>query len=56
MYFLQLGFHPLAVAGSLVQNRNETAQKEKQYTKQHKTIQKHSISKTENKNTKQEHK
>ena len=35
-------------------NRKETAQKEKLYTKNTKTIQKHRIHKIENKNTKQQ--
>jgi hypothetical protein len=38
MYLLQLGLQPMAVVGSLVQNGKETAQKEKQYTTQYKTI------------------
>jgi hypothetical protein len=32
VYLLHWGFHPLAVVGSFVQNRKDTAQKEKQYT------------------------
>jgi hypothetical protein len=33
IYLLQLGFHPVAVVGRIVQNWKEAAQKEKQYTK-----------------------
>jgi hypothetical protein len=56
MYFLKLGLHLVPVVCNFVQDRKETAQKEKQYTKnikQHKTIQKHRILKTkiQNKNT-----
>jgi hypothetical protein len=38
MYVLQLGFHPVAVVGRLVQKqeRDSYIQKEKQYTKQYK--------------------
>jgi hypothetical protein len=35
IYLLWLGFHPVAVVGELVQ-KQETAQNEKQYTKQYK--------------------
>jgi hypothetical protein len=35
VYLLQLGFHPVAVVGKIVQ-KQDTAQKEKQYTKQYK--------------------
>jgi len=46
IYLLQLGFHPVAVAGKLVKKK-----KRQLYTKGetiHKTIQKHRIQKTEN--------
>ena len=43
----------MAVVGRLYTNRKETAQKEKQYTKQYKKIQKHRTYNTENKNTRQ---
>ena len=38
IYLLQLGFHPVAVVGKLLQNweRDSYVQKEKQYTKQYK--------------------
>jgi len=36
IYLLQLGFYPVAVVGNLYKNRTQTAQKEKQYTKQYK--------------------
>jgi len=40
----------------LYRNRKEAAQQEKQYTKNTKTIHRHRVHKTENKNTKQERK
>ena len=38
VYLLQMGFHPVAVVGKLVQKyeRNSCIQKEKQYTKKYK--------------------
>jgi hypothetical protein len=50
-----LGFHPVAVVGRLVQKYkiDSYIQKEKQYTKDIKTVQKHRIHEIENKNTKQ---
>jgi len=51
MYFLLLGFHPVPVVGSLVQNRKETAQNEKQYTKQYKTT----LNNTKTQNRKQKY-
>ena len=36
IYLLQLGLHLVAVVSRLYTNRIETAQKEKQYTKQYK--------------------
>jgi hypothetical protein len=50
IYLLQLGFHPVAVVGRLVQYKNtqEISQKEKQHTKHYKS--------TEHTNRKQKYK
>lgn len=48
-----MGFHPVAVVGRFVKNRKETAEKEKQYTKQYKNNTKHRLHKIENKNINQ---
>ena len=50
-YLLQLGFHPLAFVGWLDKNRKDTAQKEKQHTRQYKNTE-YTKQKTKIQNTK----